>query len=215
MFLRSFSLTAQTKVLDLGCGDGSNIASILSGTSVIPDNIYVADIGPHVEKVAAHYGFVPVQIPESGNLGFPDNFFDIVFCSSVIEHVTVPKAEVWSLKSGKDFKARSLYRQAELAAEIRRLGRQYFVQTPNKWFPVESHTWLPVVGWLPRRILLPVLRVSNMFWVKKTKPDWNLLTRDEMAALFPNAYIQVERSLGMVKSVIAIKTDKADDVGAN
>lgn len=205
LFLRSFVLGRDTKILDLGCGDGTNIANILNGSSVVPQNVYVADIGSQLDGVAARFGFVPVPIPESGRLPFSDQYFDIVFCSSVIEHVTVPKSQVWRLRSGKEFKARAFARQSEMAMEINRLSAQYFVQTPNKWFLVESHTWLPFMGWLPRRVLLPILRLTNRMWIKKTIPDWSLLTKDEMATLFPGAEIYEEKSFGLTKSIVAIK----------
>lgn len=205
LFLRSFVLGRDTKILDLGCGDGTNIANILNGSSVVPQNVYVADIGSQLDSVAARFGFVPVPIPESGRLPFSDQYFDIVFCSSVIEHVTVPKSQVWRLRSGKEFKARAFARQSEMAMEINRLSAQYFVQTPNKWFLVESHTWLPFMGWLPRRVLLPILRLTNRMWIKKTIPDWSLLTKDEMATLFPGAEIYEEKSFGLTKSIVAIK----------
>ena len=209
VFLQSFTLGPHTKVLDLGCGDGSNIDGILKGTLVSPQNVYVADLGSHVEKAAERSGFKAVLIPESGRLPFPDKYFDVVFCSSVIEHVTIPKAEEWRLQSGTEFKKQAKARQAEFASEIQRLAKQYFVQTPNKWFPIESHTWLPFVGWLPRRFLIPVLRLTNRIWVKKTAPDWNLLTKENMRQLFPDSEIQVEKVFGLTKSIMAIKRESS------
>jgi hypothetical protein len=123
--------------------------------------------------------------------------------------VTIPKRNVWSLYSGKIFKEKSLDRQKLFANEIRRVGKQYFVQTPNKHFLVESHTWLPFFSWLPRRVLIPALRFTNTFWVKKTSPDWNLLDQDEMSSLFGEATIVSERKIGLIKSIIAIHSDSS------
>jgi hypothetical protein len=78
----------------------------------------------------------------------------------------------------------------------------------NKWFPIESHTWLPFCG-LPiqevRRWQLRVLSLSNRYWVKRTNPDWYLLTAAELRGLFPDAMIEHERFLGLTKSMMAIK----------
>lgn len=206
LFRGLFTLNDDIRILDLGSEDGTNIHSVLQGTGINPENIYVADIDSDlVDKAHERYGFQPVVIPESGLLPFPDQFFDIVYCSSVIEHVTIPKDEVWKLYSGSEFKRRSLQRQKEFSDEIRRVGKCYFVQTPYRYFPVESHTWLPFIAWLPRILLIPILRFANRVWIKRTDPDWYLLNRREMAELFDDAEILDEKVLGLTKSIMAIK----------
>ena len=141
---------------------------------------------------------------EFESLPFPDGFFDIVYCSSVIEHVTIPKEKVWKIYSGRRFRNESRKRQSEFTEEIKRLGKQYFVQTPYKQLPIESHTWLPFISWLPRRILIPVLHFTNLFWVKKTSPDWYLLGKKEMSELFNEAIIIKEKIFGITKSIMAV-----------
>jgi SAM-dependent methyltransferase len=206
VFQREFSIGPNTRILDIGSEDGSAIARVLAGTDFRPSNVYIADIdAKRVEAGQHRYGFVPVPIPESGALAYPDRFFDIVYCSSVIEHVTVPKAEIWRARGASEFRRRSEQRQRAFAAEIRRLGKAYFVQTPNKWFPIESHTWLPLVGFAPRPLQLATIAATNRFWIKSTNPDWHLLTAREMAELFPDAEIHRERFLGLTKSLMAIR----------
>jgi SAM-dependent methyltransferase len=209
LFLNCFTLHENTRILDLGCGDGSHIHAVLAGTPVKPGKVHIADIDPRsVARGSRQYGFQPVVIPEEGVLPFPDGFFDIVYCSSVIEHVTLPKREVWNVRSGTAFRAAALGRQRVFAAEIRRLGKQYFVQTPNRRFPLESHSWLPFVSLLPRSLLVPLLRFTNTFWVKKTAPDWYLLDADELGGMFDDAAILAERSWGMTKSLIAVRSQQ-------
>lgn len=208
MFLRCFSIDADTRILDLGSENGTNIFSVLQGTGFTPGNVYIADIDPAaIEEGKNRYGFNPVLIDESGSLPFADKFFDIVYCSSVIEHVTAEKSEIWKLSDGREFAAASWKRQTVFANEIERLGRQYFVQTPDKTFPIESHTWLPLVGYLPRRVFLPVLKFSNRFWVKQAEPDFNLLSKSDMKKLFPEAEIASESKFGLTKSLMAIRRD--------
>ncbi len=207
LFRASFALDERTRILDLGAEGGENIRSVLEGTPVRPENVYIADIRPElVQGGAARYGYVPVVIGESGRLPFPDGYFDIVFCSSVIEHVTLPKKEVWKEYSGRRFREASRRRQMQFAAEIRRLGRQFFVQTPYRHFPIEPHSWLPFVAWLPRWALLPVLRVSHVLWVTRPVPDWYLLDRREMAETFADARLVEEKWLGLTKSLMAVKS---------
>jgi SAM-dependent methyltransferase len=209
-FRGCFELGDTTRVLDLGSQTGSGIHAVLRGTEVQPHNVYIADIDAALlEEGRARYGFTPVLVKESGPLPFPDGYFDVVFCNSVIEHVTLPKNEVWKERSGARFRAEARRRQKEFATEIRRLGRQYFVQTPYRHFPIEPHSWLPFAGWLPRWLLLPVLRLSHRVWVTKTNPDWYLMNRRELAELFAEARIVDEKCWGLTKSIMAVKSAHA------
>jgi SAM-dependent methyltransferase len=210
LFRDAFGLTPQTRILDLGSESGSNIRAVLAGTPVLPENTYIADIDPVVlEYGATHFGFQPVLLGENGKLPFPDGYFDIVYCSSVIEHVTLPKSEVWTTRSGREFRERSLMHQRAFAREIQRVGRQFFVQTPYRWFVLEAHSWLPFVGWLPRELIIPTLKFARKFWPKRTNPDWYLLNRRQLASMFEDAEIRDEKWLGLTKSIMAVKSEHA------
>jgi 2-polyprenyl-3-methyl-5-hydroxy-6-metoxy-1,4-benzoquinol methylase len=197
----------ETRILDLGSGDGANFARVAAGLRISPANVHAADLNAAaVQRAHDRFGFTPVVLEESGKLPFPDGHFDIAYCSSVIEHVTAPKSEVWSLRNGRVFRMHASVHQHIFAAELRRVAQAYFVQTPNRLFPIESHTWLPFMGYLPRPWLIRSLRVTNRIWIKRTAPDWSLLDRHEMAALFPDAQILGETVCGLTKSWMAIRT---------
>ena len=197
----------ETRILDLGSGDGANFARVVAGLQISPANVHAADLNAGaVQRAHDRFGFTPVLLEESGKLPFPDNHFDIAYCSSVIEHVTAPKSEVWSLRNGRVFNRHAAVHQHIFAAELRRVAQAYFVQTPNRGFPIESHTWLPFMGYLPRPWLILALRVTNRLWIKRTTPDWSLLDRHEMAALFPDAEVLGETVCGLTKSWMAIRT---------
>lgn len=209
IFRATFVLQPEMRILDLGSESGTAIAAVLEGTAIRKENVYIADIEKSfLDEGERRFGFRGVLIPESGVLPFPDKYFDIVYCSSVIEHVTVDKSEMWSIRSGEEFRRRAAAHQRIFANEILRLGRAYFVQTPNRGFPIESHSWLPFVGGLPRPILIRLLSVTNRFWIKKTQPDWNLLTSKGLDSLFPGARIVDEKVLGFTKSLMAVGGDK-------
>lgn len=170
-------------------------------------NVYVADIRSEaLTKAQQQFGFNTVLIDESGSIDFPDGFFDIVFCSSVIEHVTGRKEDVRRFRTNREFFDAAYERQCRFANEIRRLGERYFVQTPNKYFPIESHTWLPMfIVLAPRTWQIAAIDFFNKWWPKKTSPDWNLLTEGKMRDLFPEAEIVLEKVFGFTKSIMAIK----------
>jgi hypothetical protein len=89
-------------MLDLGSEDRSHIRNVLGDANYRASNVYIADINPGaLERGSAAHGLVPVLIDESKPMGFGDGFFDIIFRSSAIEHVTVPKAEAWTVSGGK------------------------------------------------------------------------------------------------------------------
>lgn len=154
------------------------------------------------------YGYNIMELDESGKIPCVKNEFDIIFCNSVIEHVTVDKKKIYEIKSNKDFKTVAFERQRIFANEIRAKCDKYYVQTPNKYFPIESHSWLPsILVFLPRTIQIKIISFFNKFWPKKTSPDFNLLTEKEMKELFPEAKIIKEKYFLFTKSLIAYKND--------
>ncbi|KXK55298.1 MAG: Methyltransferase domain protein [Chlorobi bacterium OLB5] len=80
---------------------------------------------------------------------FRDKSFDIVFSNSVIEHI--PTAE------GRQ----------RMADEIKRVGKSYFIQTPNYYFPFEPHFLLPLFQYYPKRFKIFLLTHFNIGWFKK------------------------------------------------
>lgn len=209
LFRQVFSIDETTKILDIGSEDGSNINFYLQGTKAHPENVYLADINESaIENGKANYGYKAVLLDESAKLPFADVFFDIVFCSSVIEHVTIGKEKIWEIQDEAEFARLSWERQTFLANEIQRIGRSFFVQTPNRNFIFETHSWLPFIGFLPRPLMIKVLNFFNKFWIKLTIPDFHLLDKNQMKILFPDAEIVSERKFGMIKSIIAIKNEE-------
>jgi SAM-dependent methyltransferase len=206
LFRSLFDLGPQTRVLDLGGSNGAHVHSLLAGTAVRPENVYVADVDQQaVRSAASRFGFVPAPLSPDADLPFDDDYFDILLCSSVLEHVTIPYEEVWRERSTRRFQQRARERQARFAREIERVTRGYFVQVPNRWFPVETHTWLPFVGYMPRSWQLRVIGLSNRFWIKKTDPNFYLPLAADMRRYFPEATLFREKAWGLTKSLIMVK----------
>ena len=201
---RHMMLKPDERVLDLGGGTGHHFHSIFPNHR----NVVIADVLTDDLKVAREtYGYDTVQLPDGEErLPFADKEFDLVFCSSVLEHGTGAKNDVGWTKDGAYFEAEGRKHQWAFAHEIRRIAKRYYVQTPYRYFPIESHSWLPgLIVSLPRPALVRLLKFTNTFWPKQTAPDWRLLTLGEFSQMFPDAKIEREKSLGFVKSLMAIK----------
>jgi SAM-dependent methyltransferase len=203
-FRTEFDLREDTRILDLGGGDGEHIRLVLENTPVRPENVYVADVNEKALERARAHGHHTALLSQDGKVPFADGFFDIVFCSSVIEHVTVPKSEVWQHRD-ELFARKAVAHQRQFADEILRISKSFWVQTPARSFFFETHSWLPFVGWLPRSMQVAISSVTRRYWVVRHPPDYYLLTRGHMEALFPGARIVSERWLGITKSWIALR----------
>jgi SAM-dependent methyltransferase len=169
---RLFALTrlpAGARVLDVGCGQ--------LGLRALEPDLDITGV-----DLAACPGYPGpfVRADAADGLPFADDEFDLVYCSSVIEHVPPP-------------------RRGAFAAEIRRVGRGWFVQTPAFSFPLEPHSLLPGAHWLPVRLRKP-------YWRLGAAGGWeeiSLLRRGELEALFGAAL--AERVGPLVKSWVCVR----------
>ena len=188
-FLQEFPITSETRVLDIG------------GT---PDCWELIPVRPRLVMLntpRAKDDLAGAEAWVAGDgrqLPFRDGSFDLVFSNSVIEHVG------------------DLASQERFAREVARVGRSYWVQTPNRWFPVEQHLLTPLIHWLPKswqRVLVPrvnlwsaLVKVTpdrRRFYIEHYLSDVRLLTAREMRRLFPGAQLIRERFCGLTKSLIA------------
>ncbi len=124
---------------------------------------------------------------------FRDGEFDIVFSNSVIEHV-----------GGYE-------EQCQMAEEVRRIGKRYFIQTPNFYFPFEPHFLFPFFQFFPLWLKVFMLRHFSLGWYNKV-PDKQeatriaasirLLRKRDLEELFPGGIIYNEKLFGFTISFI-------------
>jgi SAM-dependent methyltransferase len=126
-----------------------------------------------------------IQTDGSG-LPFADQSFDLVVSFAVLEHVG------------------SRTRQQEFIQELCRVGRRCFITTPNRWYPMEFHTGLPLLHWLPPAWFRTILSwIGKDFWAKEE--NLNLLSQSEVLSLFPSTarvYAKHFRLLGLVSNLV-------------
>jgi hypothetical protein len=183
-FLTMLHVSSSTSILDVG---GTEFIWLGTG---LEKNVTLLNIGFEARRAPFRY-----LACDACNLGHvADAAYDVVYSNSVVEHVG-------------SFEAQQMF-----AREVRRVGRRYWVQTPNRHFPIEPHFLFPMFHSLPAH----VKRAVALRWpyshplrcgmdvleeLRKLRP----LDTDEMQKLFPDAQIVVERWLGMVKSLIACR----------
>lgn len=134
--------------------------------------------------------------------GYADDAFDIAHSNSVIEHVG------------------DRQHAAAFAREFRRVAPNYFIQTPNFWFPVEPHFMTPCFQWLPASVRVWLVRHFQLGNHQKTRTaeeartivdSVHLLDKRAMRELFGADNITVERFLGMPKSLIAMRFEQPSE----
>ncbi|WP_020103493.1 class I SAM-dependent methyltransferase [Mycobacterium sp. 360MFTsu5.1] len=127
----------------------------LANSGVIERSIaarYPVRMGINIEHAATTY---PFMIADARALPFADNYVDFALANAIIEHV------------GQESD------QRRMVEEMTRVARTWIITTPNKWFPVESHTSTLFLHWIPS-------------WRQRHEKDFTrLLSRREFRALLP------------------------------
>ncbi|MEP0711711.1 methyltransferase domain-containing protein [Algoriphagus sp.] len=188
LFFQNFSKNDPIRVLDVGG------AAYFWNTSSLPSlpNIEIVLLNLGVEKI--DHPKIKSVVGDATNMAeFEDNSFDLVFSNSVIEHLYT-----WE-------------NQQKMANEIIRVGKKHFIQTPNKYFPVEAHYALPFVQYLPQNLLYFLLTKTKVSRLQKWDPihaqqyleEIRLLNVKEMQLLFPSSSMYLEKFMGMTKSISA------------
>ena len=182
-----FSVTQKTTILDIG-GSYRNWSYLVD-----TPQLTLLNLGPRPKNLPNQVKYVS---GDARKLPFSDNSFDLVFSNSVIEHVG------------------SKVDQMEMAKEMMRVGKGYYCQTPNYWFPVEPHFLAPFLHWLPINIRGKFVRWFSVWgWVTKMSIEnteeiarsIHLLKKMEMSELFPKAQWINESIFGFTKSLVAVR----------
>jgi hypothetical protein len=128
-----FKENASVSIVDLGGTE--EYWGIVSRQYLSDHNVSITIINlPGTTKPEDHGPFRFIEADACNLKRFDGKSFDIAHSNSVVEHVGD-----WG-------------RMVQFAEELSRVSRNYFVQTPNYWFPIEPHCMTPLFQWLPKPV---------------------------------------------------------------
>ena len=199
-FLALFPELTTMHVIDVGGRVGTWVDQECS-----PRHITITNVSEH-EVLSGWHGELPANVsvaawdattPPSSLLAGQGKagVFDLVYSNSVIEHVGSPAA------------------RARFAHNVQALAPAYWIQTPNRYFPLEPHWMFPGFQFLPVAARAVISRHWPFGYIRSAaKPAStarndvlavDLLGRREMESLFPHAALLEERVCGLTKSFVA------------
>ena len=158
---------AETTILDVGVSDEITVESnMLEQRHPHRERIVCASLGDGAGIVAAYPGIHHSRIEAAKPLPFRDGEFDIAYSNAVLEHVGCAD------------------KQRAFIHELCRVSRRVFLAVPNRLFPVEHHTALPLVHWLPVRLFRGLMaRTRWQHWSREE--NLNHVTPGALRAMFP------------------------------
>jgi SAM-dependent methyltransferase len=166
LFLERLDPDERTTVVDVGVTDAAFGDAVGHGSDNFFEALYpwpgqITAVGlAELPRFREAFPAVRFVAADGRSLPFADGEFDVAFSNAVVEHVDDQRAFVH---------------------ELCRVGRRVFVTTPNRWFPIEVHTLLPFVHWLPRRQAATAFRALR----HEDAAGIRLLGPGDFRALFP------------------------------
>ena len=135
LFLELLGPDPETTVVDVGVTDApfraGSTDNFFEALYPWPERITAVGV-TELDRFRAAFPRVRAVRADGRSLPFADGEFDLGFSNAVVEHVDGGRAG-----------------QRRFIAELCRVARRVFVTTPNRWFPIDPHTLLPFVHWLP------------------------------------------------------------------
>lgn len=171
-FLNWAKTTSTTTILDIGVNttEYSENDNLLERLYSYPENITAVGLEADFSEFNDRYPAVKTITADGTRLPFDDNAFDIAYSNAVIEHVGANQKQLDFLK------------------EMYRVGRRGYCTTPNRFFPIEVHTRIPLLHiLLPKSLFDQVATLIGKSWA--TGDYMHLLSEQDLHSLLKSAGI--------------------------
>ncbi len=167
-FIESMAPRPDSKILDVGTSDETGIESnMLQQLYPHREMITCAGLSEGTEVMSAYPGVKYRKIRAHEPLPFSDNEFDIVHSNAVIEHC--------GSRSDQQF----------FLSELCRVAKNRFIIAPNPYFPIEHHTGLPLVHYIPTGLFRKLLSQTRWsFWAEEE--NLNYISVSEACEIWPD-----------------------------
>ena len=190
LFMETMKPEKSNKILDLGVTPDQKLteSNFFEKMYPYPDSLTIASV-EDCEFLVSEYKLKSFVKNNPGErLPFSDEEFDILFSNAVIEHVGDRADQKFFLK------------------ECCRVAKQVFVTTPNRYFPIEMHTFIPLLHWLPRGIFQKIVKIikgkDGEFWANTN--HLNLLSKRDIMKM-GGLEVGFIRTLGFKSNLIIMK----------
>lgn len=190
LFHSLFRPASEDRVLDIGASGEVFLRYTFEDIYPYPERIIAGGYALNEITSARHYYPQPNYVVFDGcALPFPDKSFDLVFSNAVIEHILGPG------------------RQERFAQEVMRVGKSWFVTTPNYWYPFESHYHLPLIQFMPVGAQREYNRLLGSHIPKGATQELGLLSARQLQWLFPGSRIAKVRVTFWPETLVAYHID--------
>ena len=158
--------TPDSSILDVGVSDVVNEgANLLERLYPHPDRITAVGIGDAPDFRKAFPDVDYRRIEPNKALPIPDGAFDIAMSNAVLEHVG------------------SVENQRRFVSELTRVAKKVFIIVPNKFFPVEHHTAIPLLHYYEPLFKRACAILGKEHWASEA--ELILMSRRRMKLLCP------------------------------
>lgn len=162
-----------TKIVDIGVSDEENEGSnFLEKLYPWPENITCAGIGNGQDIQTAFPKSRFVHIEPDKALPFANHQFDIAYSNAVLEHVG------------------GAAQRMRFIQECLRVAQKVFIFVPNRWFPVEHHTNIPLLHYYPALFRSLTKQTTLSFWSDPMNMDF--IGKNELEKAIADAGGQIE-----------------------
>ena len=170
IFLDFIKPKITTTVLDVGFTpvEKNDTENYIEKNYPYPQKITALGIEESKEFLGKYPQIIVVKY-DGKHFPFKDKEFDVCWSNAVIEHVGGREAQLLFIK------------------EMKRVSKTTFFTTPNRFFPIEIHTKVPLAHLLPKSLFDKILRFLGKEWA--TKDYMNLLSLSQIKSLMRDAGI--------------------------